>query len=87
MYKSYPMSIFTINSYLKLLFISATHFLKFFTKYFDRLSLKNPAMSLYDDYIFASSCKKSENFYEPISRKAGKRRTYVRTFGGTQVNL
>ena len=40
---------------------------------------ENRAPSLFEDYNFTSSCKKSENFNEPISRKTHNRRTNERT--------
>ena len=44
---------------------------------------ENRASSLFEDYNFASSCKKSENFNEPILRKTHNRRTDERRDGRT----
>ena len=53
----------------------------FWPKTGKKIFSKNPAPSLFDDYSFASSCKKLENFNEPISRKTHNRQTDGRTNG------
>ena len=45
-----------------------------------RFFLKNRASSLFKLDDFTSSCKKSENSYDPISRKALDKRTYIQYY-------
>ena len=47
---------------------------------------ENRAPSLFEDYNFASSCKKSENFNEPISRKTHNRRTNEHEVGPSKTS-
>ena len=45
-----------------------------------RIFSKNPASSLFKFDDFTSSCKKSENSNEPISRKALCEHTYIQYY-------
>ena len=50
-----------------------------------RFFSKNRALSLFKLDNFRHSCKKSENSYDPTSRKAPDKRTYVRTYAHIQT--